>query len=61
MQHLKFSILSKRPPLIFRNILLIIGKKPYLTTYEAPLPQYEKIPNTVVQHLEISIFSKRHL
>ena len=34
MQHVENSWIQNAPPLIFKQILLIIGQKPYLTTYQ---------------------------
>ena len=57
MQHVRNSLVQNDPPLIFKQSLLIIGQKPYLTTYQGggPPPKYEKKQNIVGQNAEISL------
>ena len=56
VQHPEISLVQNDPPLFFKQILLIIGKKPYLTTNQGGGCKNGRIQQTVVQHPEISIF-----
>ena len=41
MQHVEISLVQNDPPLIFKQSLLIIGQKPYLTTYQGGRPPHK--------------------
>ena len=55
MQHVEISLVQNDPPLIFKQSLLIIGQKPYLTLTrgEDPPPNMKKKQNIVGQNAEI--------
>ena len=56
MQHVEISLVQNDPPLIFKQSLLIIGQKPYLTLTRGEDPtKYEKKQNIVGQIAEISL------
>ena len=56
MQHVEISLVQNDPPLIFKQSLLIIGQKTYLTLTRGEDPtKYEKKQNIVGQNAEISL------
>ena len=47
VQHPEISLVQNDPPLFFKQSLLIIGQKPYLTTYHACVCEHPPPPSVV--------------